>query len=224
MREIALVLLVILCIGSRSDNTERLSVKGFDEKKLNDLVFNLINKKRTKKGLPALEKEQALCTVAQQYQSKFEFRRFRHSEKVERKIERKLAEKTRKLGFKGGLVLPVVGQGNAIDYKKGKEFFYNKKDTDTEFHLFYGLKPRKKDVDKSRVEIPHHSYLSFAKALLLDMESKNKKKLYSKSYKWGGLHLQWYYKSINKNKIPQIKLIFILGGYQTAGMWDDFEK
>jgi len=66
--------------------------------------------------------------------------------------------------------------------------------------------------------------LSFAKQLLSNLESDNKKNLYSKSYKWGGLHLQWYYKSINKNKIPQIKMIFILGGYQTAGMWDDFEK
>ena len=101
---------------------------------------------------------------------------------------------------------------------------YNKSDTDTEFHLFYGEKPKKRDKDKSRLEIPHHSYLSFAKQLLSNLESDNKKNLYSKSYKWGGLHLQWYYKSINKNKIPQIKMIFILGGYQTAGMWDDFEK
>jgi hypothetical protein len=216
------------CIGLSSiitDNSkETLSVRGFDEQIMNSLVFELINEKRIENGVEVLKREEALSTVAKQYQSKFEFRRFKYPEKVERKIERKLALKTRKIGFKGGLVLPVVGQGNAIDYKKGETFFYDKKETETEFHLFYGEKPRKKDKDISRVEIPHHTYLSFAKDFLENLESKNKKKLYSKSYKWGGLYFQWYYKSINKKKIPQMKMIFILGGYQTAGMWDDIGK
>ena len=224
MKCIALIFFSFLGLGATQSENQLLSVRSFDEQVMNNLIFRLVNEKRVKKGLEALEHEPALSSVAKQYQSKLEFRRFRYPEKIERKIERKLSFKTRRLGFKGGLVLPIVGQGNAIDYKKGADFFYDKKENDTEFHLFYGDKPRKKDKDKFRAGIPHHSYLSFAKNFLKGLESKNKKKLYSKSYKWGGLHLQWYYKSINKKKIPQLKMIFILGGYQTSGMWDDIEK
>tara|TARA_B110000211_G_C14077221_1_gene552759 strand:+ start:1174 stop:1854 length:681 start_codon:yes stop_codon:yes gene_type:complete len=226
MKWIALVLFGCIGIGATQikNTDELLSVRGFDEQVMNDLIFNLVNNKRVAKGLEVLKYETALSTVAKQFQSKFEFRRFKYPEKIERKIERKLALKTRNLGFKGGLVLPIVGQGAGVDYKKGEDFFYDKKETETEFHLFYGNKPKKKDKDKSRVEIPHHTYLSFAKAFLKKLDSKNKKKLYSKSYKWGGLYFQWYYKSINKKKIPQMKMIFILGGYQTAGMWDNIEK
>ena len=224
MKYIALIFFSFLGLGVTQLENQLLSVRSFDEKVMNDLIFQLVNEKRLKKGLEVLKHEPALSSAAKEYQSKFEFRRFKYPEKIERKIERKLYLKTRRLGFKGGLVLPIVGQGNAIDYKKGTDFFYDKKETDTEFHLFYGDKPRKKDKDKFRVSIPHHSYLSFAKNFLKELESKNKKKLYSKSYKWGGLHLQWYYKSINKKKIPQLKMIFILGGYQTSGMWDNIGK
>ena len=223
---IILFFLGFIGIGTTQvENTNQLlSVRGFDEQVMSDLIFKLINEKRIKKGLEVLKHEAALSSVAKEFQSKLEFRRFKDPEKIERKIERRLAHRTRRLGFKGGLVLPIAGQGNAINYKKGEVFFYDKKETETEFHLFYGNKPKKKDKDKIRVEIPHHSYLSFAQNFLKELESKNKKKLYSKSYKWGGLHLQWYYKSINKKKIPQMKMIFILGGYQTSGMWDDIEK
>ncbi len=222
MKYIALFLLIFIGVSSTPTGRENklLSVNGFDEDLMNDLVFSLVNKERIRKGVEVLDKEETLSAVAKEYQSKFEFRRFKNVGKIERKVERKLVLKTRDLGFKGGLVLPVVAQEEAIDYKNGKLFFYDKKDFKTEFHLFYGEKPRKTDKDKTRAEIPHHSYLSFAKDLLQNLASKNKKNLYSKSYKWGGLHLQWYYKSINKKKIPRIKMIFILGGYQTAGMWE----
>lgn len=66
-----------------------------------------------------------------------------------------------------------------------------------------------------------YDYRGFAVDFLENMASPNKKKLYSKSYKWVGIQTMWYYKSINRKKIPQIKVVFILGGFQTAGMWDE---
>lgn len=204
-----------------SSHNSDLTVAEFNENLLNSLVFNLVNKRRVEKGLDSLVYNEALSTVCRKYQSKFEFRRFTSPEKVEKKIERSLHAETQKLGFKGGLVLPLVEQSNGIAYDDGELYFFNKKDKETEFHLFYGTKPKKKDEDQDRDEIPHHSYLSFANEMLDGLSVSHRKKIYSKSYKWGGLHLQWYYKSINKNRIPQMKMIFVLGGYQTAGMWED---
>lgn len=198
-----------------------LSVKDYNEHLLNTVVFDLINTQRVEKGLDSLVFEEALSTASRKFQSKFEFRRFTTPEKVEKKIDRTLHAETKKLGFKGGLVLPIAAQSNGIAYDEGQLYFFNKKDTETEFHLFYGVKPKKKDVNQDRDEIPHHSYTSFAKDMLENLSASHKKKIFSKSYKWGGLHLQWYYKSMNKNRIPQMKMILVLGGYQTAGMWED---
>ena len=94
-----------------------------------------------------------------------------------------------------------------------------KTETKSEFKLFYGKRPNKNTKNQTRKEIQPLSYFHFAKNILKKLESENKKQLYAKSYKWGGLHLQWYYKSFNKRKIPEIKMIFLLGGHQTAGMW-----
>lgn len=222
------IILIVVCFGfvmksnvGDLDPNADLSVKNYDERLLNKLVFNLINKNRVEKGLEALDYEEALSTACRKYQSKFEFRRFTTPEKVEKKIDRDLHAQTKKLGFKGGLVMPVVAQSNGIAYDEGQLYFFNKKDTETEFHLFYGQKPKKKDPNQDRDEIPHHTYASFAKELIENLSASHRKKIYSKSYKWGGLHLQWYYKSMNKNRIPQMKMILVLGGYQTAGMWED---
>ena len=51
---------------------------------------------------------------------------------------------------------------------------------------------------------------TFGQHVAIDLSEENKKQLYAKSYKWGGLHLQWYYKSFNKRKIPEIKMIFLI--------------
>lgn len=219
-----MVLGVSLCfvapVALDNDPDQDLLVKGFNEELLNQLVFDLINEKRVAKGLDSLDYTASLAVVAKKHQSALEFRRFTNKDKVEAKVEKRLAQETKKAGFKGKLVLPIAAQWDAINYERDEDYFYNKLDTETDFHLFYGVKPKKRDKNKDRDEIPKHSYDSFAKAMLDNLDSKNKDKLYSKSYKWIGMNFQWYYKSLNKRTIPQMKGIFIVGGYQTAGMWE----
>lgn len=196
---------------------EKLTVKSLNHKLLNKTVFQLINEKRKKKGLDTLAFTTPLNEVAIKYQDELEFRRFKNTVSIERKINKSLYARTKKAGFDGGLVLPIVGEFNALDYD-GKEFFLDKTNKDSTFKLFYGKKPRKSEKNPVRTEIEALDYYSFAKKVLKELESENKKQLYSKVYKWGGLHLQWHYKSLNKRKIPQIKMVFLLGGYATAGM------
>lgn len=202
----------------KSAKTKKLGVKTLNHTLLNETVFKLVNNKRRKKGLDALTYASALNKVSLKFQDKLELRRFANTSSIERKISRTLYNKTKSAGFDGGLVVPVVGEYEALDYDGKSEFFYNRNEKQSEFKLFYGKKPRKSELNPSRTEIQALDYYSFAKKILKKIESENKKELYSKAYKWGGVHLQWYYKSLNKRKIPQIKMIFILGGYATAGM------
>lgn len=197
---------------------EKLSINNLNNNHLNSIVLQLVNVKRRKKGLDTLAQTPALNEVSLKFQDKLELRRFSNSSSIERKINRTLYYKTKSAGFNGGLVIPVVGEFEALDYDGKSEFFYDKEDKKTEFKLFYGKKPRRSELNPIRKEIQALDYYSFARKILKKLESENKKQLYSKSFKWGGLHLQWHYKSLNKRKIPQIKMIFILGGYATIGM------
>ena len=201
-----------------SAKTKKLGIQTLNHNQLNKIVFQLVNKKRRKKGLDSLAYTSALNKVSSAFQDKLELRRFTNTSSIERKINRTLYNKTKNAGFDGGLVVPVVGESDALDYDGKSDFFYSKSNKKSEFKLFYGKKPRKSELNPSRKEIEALDYYSFAKTILKQLESENKKELYSKAYKWGGLHLQWYYKSLNKRKIPQIKMVFILGGYATAGM------
>ncbi|MBO72321.1 MAG: hypothetical protein CMD35_01770 [Flavobacteriales bacterium] len=198
--------------------SQKISVRSFDNILLNKTVFQLVNDKRRKKGLDSLRFNSALNKVSLEFQDKLELKRFSNPSSIERKINRSLYIKTKNEGFDGGLVVPIVGEYEALDYDGKSEYFYSKNNKKSEFKLFYGKKPRKSEVNPVRKEIEPLDYHSFAKKILKKLESENKKQLYSKAYKWGGLHLQWYYKSLNKRKIPQIKMIFVLGGYATAGM------
>ena len=197
---------------------KKIGIKTLNHSLLNKTVFQLVNDKRRKKGLDTLKYTSALNKVSLKFQDKLELRRFTNTSSIERKINRTLYHKTKNYGFDGGLVIPIVGESKALNYDGKSEFFYKKSDKKSEFKLFYGKKPRKSELNPSRTEIEALNYYNFAKTILKKLESENKKELYSKAYKWGGLHLQWYYKSLNKRKIPQIKMIFILGGYATAGM------
>lgn len=198
--------------------SEQLTVRRFDANLLNKTIFHLINEKRSKKGVDTLEYTEALNRVCKNYQEDYEFKNFRNSSSIERKIGRKVHEKTKKMGFEGGLILPVAAQSEALDYDGKKDFFLDRRNDESEFHLFYGKKPRKSEVDPVRTPIAAHTYYVFAQQILDEMDSENRKQLYKKHYKWGGIHTQWYYKSLNKRRMPKIKMIFLLGGYATAGM------
>lgn len=219
------VLIVLVVVFSSFSGVvqygDEITPTHLDAKLVNNLLIGLINQKRIAKGLDTLEVNESLNTVCRRIQSKLEFRSFQHPDKIERKINKDLYKATRSEGFDGGLVLPVACQYNGINYKAGKAFYFDKKDESTEFQLFYGEKPRKKDLDQEVKSIDLYDYNQFAEDFLANISSSNQKYLYSKSYKWIGVQTMWYYKSIHKKKIPQIKVVFILGGFQTAGMWDE---
>jgi hypothetical protein len=206
--------------GSSSDSSssESLVFESTDHALLNETVFRLINKERTNRKLDTLKFNAALHQLARKNQSVMEFRTFKNVVKIQTKINKKLSSKAKLAGYKGGLTASVVSQHNAINYEKGKVFFHVKNDKDNVLGLYYGTKKDLKNPAITPPRIHTYTYEEFAASLLKNLTSKQKKILYSKSYQDLGLQLNWYYKSLHKRKIPQIKLVVILGGYMTAGM------
>jgi hypothetical protein len=194
-----------------------LTFENTDHELLNKTVFALINKERIKRKIDTLAFNSSLHQLAKKNQSELEFRTFKDPVKIQSKVNKKLEIKTKNTGYKGGIVVSLASQHNAINYEKGKAFFHLKNDKKNKLGLYYGTKKDFKDSKKTIQKIPNYSYVEFASALLKNLSSKQKKILYSKSHKDVGLQLNWHYKSLHKRKIPQIKMIAILGGYITIG-------
>lgn len=211
-------MLLPLFFGFLNQADERVAIKTFDVEILKQLIFDKVNETRVKKGVKALVIDDKLDELCLKYNNGFEGRNFKNTSSIERKIERTLFAKAKRKGFKGGLIMPIVGDAHAMDFNEKGEFFLDKLQTDSEFMLFAGKKPKKSDVDYQYREIESLTYAQFADRILRELTSENRKQLYSKAFKWTGFHLQWYYKSLYKRRLPRVKMICIVGGYQTAGM------
>ncbi|MFT6747794.1 MAG: hypothetical protein ACJAZ2_002151 [Glaciecola sp.] len=229
MKAILLSFLMYLLVGitteqqfesneSSDASTALLTFENTDHELLNSTVFQLINEERIKRKLDTLQFNSSLYQLARKKQSNLEFRTFKNAIKIQTKINKKLEIKAKNIGYKGVLVTSVASQHNALDYEKGKVFFHVKNDKTNKLGLYYGTKKDLKNPTIFVNKIPNYTYLQFATSLLKNLSSKQKKMLYSKSYTDIGLQLNWYYKSLHKRKIPQIKFVAILGGYVTAGM------
>ncbi|MCX6182832.1 MAG: hypothetical protein NT150_12990 [Bacteroidetes bacterium] len=192
-----------------------LTLADTDPELLNATVFHAINKMREQKGKEPFLYSPELQKLVLSCMTKVENKNFSNGEIIRKKFAKNILKEAKQNGFKGTLVELNALQSNAIDYNN-KIFFYNKKDVDTELHLFYGERPTKQDKKQERVAIPNYTYKTFAEdllAVLLKLDKENKST--SKAYKYSACVLQWDYASLYKNRIPQIKFLQIVGGFQT---------
>lgn len=202
-----------------TSGTSELTLKNYDAEILNTELLKEVNRIRAKRDINPLTQQEGLDKLPKIYQSELEFRRFSNSSSIERKVSKTLYEKAKKQGFTGGLLLPICGQDYALDYDRKSDFFHDKDDTSTELHIFYGSKSKSKRKEEDVYPIPYHTYNSLAKSIVKNLNSENRKELFNPAYKWVAVHAQWDYKSLNKNsKVPYMKVIFIVGGFQTALM------
>lgn len=210
---------VSLCIADETIHKDSvLQFKGTNHEVLNRTVLHLINKERVKKEVDTLGFNAALFQLCRFYQSKLEFKSFSNPKAIESKINKKINAKAKSNGYNGGITNSIAVQHNAIHYEKDKPFFYIKDDKNSEFGLYYGLKKDFKKHPEKVSEIPHFTYREFAQKLLNSLDKRQRKILYANSYKDIGIQLNWHYKSLHKKKIPQIKMVVVLGGYMTDGV------
>lgn len=207
----------VLLEGADATKNDLLTLENTDHNLLNEVVLAHINLNRAERNLSPLLLNSSLYHLAQQSQFSLEFRPFKDVKKTQSKINKSLREKLKLTAYKGRLAESVAIQHNAINYKKGEAFFHLKGDKTNKLGLYYGAKKDLKNPQTTVKKIPNYTYDQFAQAMLNTLSSKQKKILYSSTYQDIGLQLNWYYKSLHKRKIPQLKMVAILGGYITAG-------
>ncbi len=188
---------------------DELKFSTFDESILRTLFVNEINEYRTKKGNSSLAENNDLQLVARQIQSELEFKPFRNAKKIRAKINKRLPQKITEVKYKGGLSTNISSQFNALKFNKKELFFRDKTDSTSWSRLYRGSK-------KNRTALLSFTYKEFVNEVFTTLKKKKKKVLFSESFQDIGLLFQWDYKSLHKKKIPTIKLVVILGGYQTA--------
>jgi hypothetical protein len=201
-----------------------LNVNSADPELLNATVFHAINLLREKKGRTAFEYSEELYKMSKEYMDKMEKKKFTDPEAIQKRYTKVMLNDAKNKGFKGTLVNMNAIEYQAVNYN-GKEFFYNKKDTTTALHLFYGKPPLKNEKKPERDSIDCYTYKTFADALVDELLKADKQKITtSKAYRFSACVLQWDYSTLYKKRIPQIKLIQVAGGFQTDLINDESEQ
>lgn len=201
-----------------------LNVNTADPELLNATLFHAINLLREKKGKTAFEYSEELYKMSKEYMDKMEKKKFTDPEAIQKRYAKVMLNNAQAKGFKGTLVNMNAIEYQAVNYN-GKEFFYNKKDTNTALHLFYGKPPVKNEKKPERDSIDCYTYKSFAEAVLGELLKEDKQKITtSKAYRFSACVLQWDYSTLYKKRIPQIKLIQMAGGFQTDLMNDELDE
>jgi hypothetical protein len=201
-----------------------LNVNSADPELLNATVFHAINLLREKKGRTAFEYSDELYKMSKEYMDKMEKKKFTDPEAIQKRYAKVMLNDAKTKGFKGTLVNMNAIEYEAIDYN-GKEFFYNRKDSTTALHLFYGKPPVKNEKKPERDSIACYTYKTFAGALIEELVKSDKQKITtSKAYRFSACVLQWDYSTLYKKRIPKIKLIQVAGGFQTDLMEEDLDE
>ncbi len=202
----------------------KLNVNTADPELLNATLFHAINLLREKKGKTAFEYSEELYKMSKEYMDKMEKKKFTDPEAIQKRYAKVMLNDAQAKGFKGTLVNMNAIEYQAVNYNS-KEFFYNKKDTTTALHLFYGKPPVKNEKKPERDSIACYTYKTFADAVVDELLKTDKQKIStSKAYRFSACVLQWDYSTLYKKRIPQIKLIQLAGGFQTDLINDESEQ
>ena len=198
----------------KNELKQDFTVKQTDYLLIDAAIFHLINQKRELLGLKPLQHNVNLYQTSRKMQSVFEFRPFIQREKINARIRKELQKNSKSLGFNGQLFTAFALQTDGLKWEEKALFHYDENAASTTgFHLYQG-----KSNAKEKVEILPVSYLTSAQMILAAFSPEEQKVIFSDIYDACGIHLMWYYKTLNRRKIPQVKTLIILGGYATKGV------
>lgn len=166
-----------------------------------------------------LESNKSLADISEVYQLTYEAKHFYASGRYQTRIDKELSLKTtEQLKYEGSLVVSVVSSIDMIDYQGG-DFHYHRADKLSTLHLFYGERTKLNQIEEKL--IPFDTYQTLSKKIVdQNLTGVNKKVLKSSAYKDIGVSVALDYKTLYRSKIPQIKVIMVLGGNQTALLKD----
>jgi len=182
---------------------------------LNELVIEKINAKRQLRNEVLLARQSALDETALYLTRDLKLSRLQRLMSDRRVMQKKVALISWKKGYPNNLLMVIVTMNHAVNYDGGK-FYFDKKDTETTSHLYYGDKPSKKEMEKPGfrlVPVKDFTYDQLAEMIshkfLIDKRSF---KCLNAGYDLVGCSCIIEQRTLNHHKIPMIKAVFILGG------------
>lgn len=186
-----------------------------DEDLLKKLVLSKINAKRVKRKGKELVLNEALQQTADQYVATFRYQRFENSAENKRRFKKNIRKQARINGYKNAFVDFHIVSQNAMNYY-GKQFYYDKDDTETSTHLFMGKKPSKKEKEEPGYKAVPVKTLTYDDLASIIARNFVRDDGYFSSLNNGfdkyGFALAVDGKTIHRNKIPKVKVILIVGG------------
>lgn len=195
---------------------EELNPYSIDNNLLNQTVFYTINKYRAEKNRKTLSFNSSLYNVSKSYIQYYSYRRFANTHDYKKKVNKKLIVVTKKCNYKGSLAFANIAALPVINYKKGKNYHYDK-EADGDLKLFYKSKLTRKQIEagEKAEPIPTHTYAQFAESLLIEWKKGfNNKHTYAKTLESMACYVQVSEKTLGKKTIPQVKAMVVFGGYR----------
>ena len=181
---------------------------------LNAALYFTINKWRIKKGREAYSLNGKLQRLCEAHTEKYHASRFDRNVQNSIRIKKLLRKFPRYHGLRFKLLDGATGRVNIVDYKRGR-FFFHRKDEETTLKLFKGSKAALKDTSKVLKPLGELTYNQFADRAMNELlKGSFGKTLRSRSYELIGINIRIDARSVNRNEIPQAKIIVLVGGHR----------
>ena len=206
---------IILSWSFRIEEGDMFNVSQPDYNGLNSRIIEKINERRLKKKESLLELNNSLQLTALYLTRDLRLSKFEKLMDERRILKRKTYVQSWKYGFQNTILDVTITLNKAINFKGGS-FYYDKTDTETSNHLFYGEKPTKREKEEEGFKTrPIKDYSIdqlaeiIANSFLLDSRTS---KCLNSGYSLLGCSCYMEKNTVHRNKIPMIKAVFVLGG------------
>ena len=202
-------------------NSDKVSASGGDEITPSDMDFDLleamlfeqINEYRKRKRKNGLKYSEDLQLINNNYTKQFSYRKFNGMSSSSPKLNKSLRLIIPKTTFYGRIANMFSGHVAIVDYKGRKQFYYEKKDDETDYRLFYGKRSHLKDSTIKVVPIPLLSYEEFAQYVMKKVfKGRGKREMKSSAYTHMACEVFVIEKTLFRKKIPMAVVVITFGG------------
>lgn len=186
-----------------------------DEGLLRELIMQKINAKREKRKLKPLTLHNALQQTAEQYIAQFRYTRFENNQENKKRLRKHIKKNCQAAGYKNAYLDFQIRAQHAMNYY-GTHYYYDKEDTETSTHLFLVRRPGKTEKSKpgyKPVYMKTYTYDELATLIVrVFVRDDGFFSSLNNGYDKYGFALTVDKRTLYRNRIPQVKVLLILGG------------
>ncbi|MCB9189987.1 MAG: hypothetical protein H6599_11990 [Flavobacteriales bacterium] len=203
-------------IGELQDEIDFLNV---NQELMDACLFFCINKLRKKYHRQQLVFDQQLYKLGLTYTKTNSSSNFDNDGKDQIKVEKSVKYFTKQESFHAKQIHPTVHNIKLMNMKGVRGYYYNKgavTSDESEWGLYKGNSKYKNDTTKVHEEIEPMTYLEFCDQVSKQFMQQSKQIIKNKAFSLGACSVMFDPKTLFKNKIPSVKVIFIYAGKRTA--------